>query len=192
MSGVEALGNHSKKKSFLFKERDEDKRQEFLSRLASIPFEKRVWVDECGVEEEVERPYGRAPRGKRVYGERSGKIRHSRTTVIAAYRQKKIEAPFRFKGHTNTAVFHTWVEGCLVPVLEEEDWVILDNGAFHKSPHTRKAIEDKGAHVLFLPPYSPDLNDIEPQWATLKARIRKDKYQSSSFLKSLDRNLTQM
>jgi transposase len=172
------LGNHSKKKSFLFKERDEIKRQEFLSRLESIPFEKRVWVGE-----EVERPYGRAPRGNRVYGERSGKIRHSRTTVIAAYRQKKTEAPFRFRGHTNTAVFNTGVEGCLVPVLEEEDWVILDNRAFHKSPQTRKAIEAKGAHILFLPPYSPDLNDIEHLWATLKARIRKDKYQISNFYK---------
>lgn len=192
MSGAEALRDYSKKKSFLFKERDNEKRQEFLCRLESIPFEKRVWVDECGVDEEVERPYGRAPRGKRVYGERSGKIRHSRTTVIAAYRQKKMEAPFRFKGHTNTVVFHTWVEGCLVPVLEKEDWVILDNGAFHKSPQTRKIIEAKGAHVLFLPPYSPDLNDIEPQWATLKARIRKDKYQSSSFLQTLDQTLTQM
>ena len=132
-------------------------------RLASIPFEKRVWVDECGVEEEVERAYGRALRGKRVYDERSGNIRHSRTTVIAAYRQKKIEAPFRFKGHTNTVVFNTWVEDCLVPVLEEGDWIILDNGSFHKSSRTRKVIEDKGAHILFLPPYSPDLNDIEPQ-----------------------------
>lgn len=149
-------------------------------------------MDECGVEEEVERLYGRAVRGRRVYGERSGKIRHARTTVIAAYRQKKIEAPFRFKGHTDTAVFNAWVEGCLLSNLEEEDWVIMDNGSFHKSPQTRKIIEEKGAHLLFLPPYSPDLNDIEPQWASLKARIRKNKYHSSNFLQNLDRNLKYM
>ena len=128
------------------------------------------------MEEEVERPYARAPRGKRVYGEKSGKIRHARTTVIAAYRQQKMEAPFRFKGHTNTAVFHKWVERCLAPVLAKDDWVILDNGSFHKSTKTKEAIEAKGAHLLFLPPYSPDLNDIEPQWATLKSNIRKNKY----------------
>ena len=115
-----------------------------------------------------------------------GKLRHPRTTVIAAYRQKKTEAPFRFRGHTNTAVFNTGVEGCLVPVLEGEDWVILDNLAFHKSPQTRKSIEAKGAHILFLPPYSPDLNDIEHLWATLKARIRKDKYQYPEFFHNSD------
>lgn len=160
--------------------------------MASIPPDKRLWVDECGVEEEGDRLYGRAVRGRRVYGERSGKIRHARTTVIAAYRQKKIEAPFRFKGHTNTSVFNAWVRKCLVPTLKKDVWVILDNGAFHKSPQIRKAIEEKGAHILFLPPYSPDLNKIEPQWANLKARIRKDKYSASNFLQNLDHHLINM
>jgi transposase len=70
--------------------------------------------------------------------------------------------------------------------------MILDNGAFHKSPQTRKAIEEKGTHILFLPPYSPDLNEIEPQWANLKARIRKDKYTASNFLQNLDHHLMHM
>lgn len=149
-------------------------------------------MDECGVEEEVERLYGRTAKGKRVYGDVSGKVRHRRTTVIAAYRHKKIQAPFRFKGHTNTTVFNTWVEQCLAPTLEEGHWVILDNGAFHKSLHARKFIEEKGAHLLFLPPYSPDLNEIEPQWATLKSRLRKEKYKHENFLQNLDQNLIQM
>ena len=103
-----------------------------------------------------------------------------------------MEAPFRFKGHTNTTVFNVWITECLSSVLKTDDWVILDNGAFHKSPQTRKAIEDKGANLLFLPPYSPDLNEIEPQWENLKARIRKDKYKTSNFLQNLDQNLSQM
>lgn len=160
--------------------------------MASISAAKRVWVDECGVEEEGERPYGRALKGQRVYGERSGKIRHVRTTVIAAYRQKKLEAPFRFKGYTSTPVFNAWIGKCLAPVLKRGDWVILDNGTFHKSPQTRKAIEERGAHILFLPPYSPDLNDIEPQWANLKARIKKDKYITSNCLEKIDHHLIHM
>jgi transposase len=163
-----------------------------LTQLESIPEEKRIWTDECGIEEEVERYYGRCARGERLHADRSGKTRHCRTTVIAAYRQKKLEAPFRFKGHTNTTVFNTWVQRCLVPLLNPDDWVILDNGAFHKSPHAKKAIEDKGAHILFLPPYSPDLNDIEPQWASLKARIRKAKYKSDDFFNILDSVLIQL
>jgi len=189
LSCFKKVQDYAKRKTFLFKERDKIRRQEFLGLLASLPADKRLWVDECGVEEEAERPYGRALKGKRVYSERSGKIRHARTTVIAAYRQKKIEAPFRFKGHTNTAVFNAWVGQCLVPVPKKDDWVILDNGAFHKSPQTRKAIEEQGAHLLFLPPYSPDLNEIEPQWANLKARIRKDKYSTTDFLQNLDHHL---
>lgn len=89
-------------------------------------------------------------------------------------------------------IFNLWVQHCLVPVLAKGDWVILDNGAFHKSPQTQKLIEDVGAHLLFLPPYSPDLNKIEPQWANLKARLRKDTGIPSNFLHNLDHNLAIM
>ena len=124
-----------------------------------------------------------------MYADRSGKTRHARTTVIAAYRQKKLEAPFRFKGYTDISIFNIWVQHCLVPVLTKDDWVILDNGAFHKSPQTQKLIEEAGAYLLFLPPYSPDLNKIEPQWATLKTRLRKDRANPLNFLEKLDYNL---
>ena len=76
-----------------------------------------------------------------------------------------------------------------MPVLNKGDWVILDNGAFHKSPQTQKQIEGKGSHLLFLPPYSPDFNKIAPQWANLKARLRKDRSTVSNFLQNLDRHL---
>jgi transposase len=120
------------------------------------------------------------------------RLRHSRTTVIAAYRQNKIEAFFRFKRPTNTEVFNYWVNQYLIPILEKDDWVILDNAAFHKSPQTKMAVEAKGAHLLFLPPYSPDLNKIEHQWARLKAGLRGNKYNSPDFVHNLDHNLMQM
>jgi transposase len=151
-----------------------------------------VWVDECGVEENTERPYGWSSKGSRVYGEISGNQSHNRTSVIAAYIQKKIMAPFRFKGYTNAKVFEIWVEMCLLPVLVAGQIVILDNATFHKSPNIQRKIESVGARIMFLPPYSPDLNKIEHQWAVLKMRLRKTKYQSENFLESLDQQLLEM
>jgi transposase len=84
------------------------------------------------------------------------------------------------------------VETCLIPVLIAGQIVILDNAAFHKAPNIRRKIEAAGASVLFLPPYSPDMNKIEPQWAVLKARLRKSKYRQRNFLKNLDQQLINM
>ena len=192
MSGAQAFGHNTKKKSFLYKERNEPQRQEFLEDLADIPDDQLVWVDECGVEENTERLYGWAVKGNRVYGEISGKYTHNRISVIAAYIHKKLMAPFRFKGYTNTRVFETWVERCLLPLLIAGQIVILDNAAFHKSLNIQRKIESVGARVIFLPPYSPDINKIEPQWAVLKARLRKVKYQHDSFLENLDQQLIEM
>jgi transposase len=79
-----------------------------------------------------------------------------------------------------------------VPVLIAGQIVILDNAAFHKSPRIRDSIEATGAKLVYLPPYSPDLNKIEPQWATLKARLRKDKRKYPEFLQNLDEQLKNM
>lgn len=192
LSCIEAFKDQSKKKSFLYKERQEERRQEFIRSLENIPPDKLVWVDECGVEEEVERSHGRAEVGRRVYGDISGNRKHHRTSVIAAYNQKKLKAPFCFKGYTNTSVFEVWVERLLVPLLIAGQIIILDNAAFHKSSKVRDSIEAVGAKVMFLPPYSPDINKIEPQWAVLKARLKKDKHKYSEFSQNLDAQLKEM
>jgi transposase len=144
------------------------------------------------MEESVERLHARSSKGSRVYDNISGRNTHNRISIIAAYIQKKLVAPFRFKGYTNTKVFDIWVEKCLVPLLNKDHVVILDNATFHKSQETRKKIEATGARVIFLPPYSPDLNKIEPQWAVLKSRIRKAKYMVADFIKNLDAQLIEM
>jgi transposase len=74
---------------------------------------------------------------------------------------------------TNTDIFNTWVEALLLKEIHLWDYVILDNASFHKSLKTKELIESVGAHVLFLPPYSPDLNPIENYWALLKLYVRK-------------------
>jgi transposase len=74
---------------------------------------------------------------------------------------------------TNTVIFNDWVETFLCPELKHWDIIVLDNASFHKSERTRELIETRGAKLLYLPPYSPDLNPIENYWAILKQYVRK-------------------
>lgn len=114
---------------------------------------------------------GWAPRGQRLrakvpYG-------HWRTmTFIAALRHDRIDAPCVFDQPINGASFLAWVRQMLLPTLAPGDVVILDNLASHKRPAVRQAIRSVGAKLLFLPPYSPDLNPIEQVFAKIKHLLR--------------------
>ena len=94
-------------------------------------------------------------------------------TFIAALRCDRIDAPCVFDGPINGQGFVDYVEQCLVPVLKPGDIVILDNLSSHKAKAARKAIRAAGAKMLFLPPYSPDLNPIEQVFSKLKHMMRK-------------------
>jgi transposase len=118
------------------------------------------------------RRYGRAPCGKRlVAGAPHGHWQTS--TFLAALRQDKLTAPCVFDGAINGETFLAYVEQVLVPTLEPDDIVIMDNLGSHKVAGVREAIEAVGATLLYLPPYSPDLNPIEQLFAKLKALLRK-------------------
>ena len=94
-------------------------------------------------------------------------------TFLAALRTGGIKAPCVFDGPINGCLFQAWVEQCLVPTLRPGDIVVLDNLGSHKGQATRRAIRHAGAHLLFLPLYSPDLNPIEMVFAKLKTLLRK-------------------
>ncbi len=113
------------------------------------------------------RRYAYARKGVRVYGRTSGH-RRPRTSLIAARISKRFVAPILFEGSCDTAVFNWWLETQLCPLLNATQVVVLDNASFHNSTKTRDLIERTGATLLFLPPYSPDLNPIEHDFATLK------------------------
>ena len=118
------------------------------------------------------RRYGRAPRGQRL---RVG-VPHGRwktTTFVAGLRLSGVVAPFVLDGPINRAAFEIYVEMILVPELRPGDIVILDNLSSHKGSQVRALIEAAGAHLLYLPPYSPDFNPIENAFAKLKALLRK-------------------
>jgi transposase len=115
---------------------------------------------------------GWAPRGERLVD----KVPHGHwqtSTFLAALRNDRIEAPCLFNGPINGERFRAYVEQFLVPTLKPNDVVILDNLGSHKGKAVRAAIRAAGAHLLFLPKYSPDLNPIEQVFAKLKTLIRK-------------------
>jgi transposase len=116
--------------------------------------------------------YGWSEAGERFYGLKSGR-RTGRIHMIAGYRGDELIAPFTVEGACNRTVFETWLETCLIPVLKPGEWVMIDNASFHKRGRIAQLIEAAGAQVVYLPPYSPDLNRIEKCWAWLKSRIRK-------------------
>jgi transposase len=94
-------------------------------------------------------------------------------TFLAALRHDGITAPFVLDGPINGESFKAYVEQVLVPTLKPGDIVIMDNLGSHKSTEIRKAIRAVGARLMFLPPYSPDLNPIEQVFAKLKTLLRK-------------------
>jgi transposase len=94
-------------------------------------------------------------------------------TFLAALRHDRIDAPFVFDGPINGESFLLYVEKALIPVLEPGNIVVMDNLSSHKNSAVRKAIRAVGARVLFLPPYSPDLNPIEQVFSKLKHLMRK-------------------
>jgi transposase len=130
-----------------------------------------VFVDESGVATDLLRRYARSPRGLRASDHTP--CGHWQThTVIAALRPTALTAPAVFDGPVDAVSFRAYIEQVLVPTLRRGDVVVLDNLAVHKQPEIRLAIEQAGAQLRFLPPYSPDFNPIEMAFAKLKAFLR--------------------
>lgn len=139
--------------------------------MASVPKNKRVYVDETGFNAPLIREYAYSPKGHVIQGECTGK-RFARTSLIAGLKENQAVAPMEFKGYCNTEVVLAWVKNMLIPDLEPGDVVIWDNATFHRSSKLVEALKLGGIELLFLPAYSPDLNPIEQFWAWLKAWIR--------------------
>ena len=151
------------------------RRQEWIK--GRLPIMRRalhrlVFLDETGTTTRLARLRGRAPRGQRLRA--SVPFGHWKTeTFIAGLRQDGLVAPFVIDRPMNRKIFELYVETQLAPTLSAGDVVILDNLSAHKSPTAERAIHARGAWLLFLPPYSPDLNPIEMAFSKLKAHLRK-------------------
>jgi transposase len=131
-----------------------------------------VFVDETWTSTNMAARYGRGPKGQRVMG-MAPHGHWKTTTFLAALRHDRITAPCVFDGPINGAAFKAWTAQMLAPTLNSGDIVILDNLSSHKVAGVRQAIEARGAKLVYLPPYSPDLNPIEQVFAKLKHFLRK-------------------
>ncbi|WP_429913133.1 IS630 family transposase [Govanella unica] len=131
-----------------------------------------VFSDETWAKTNMTPIRGWAPRGTRLVARAPFGKWHT-LTFLAALRHDRIDAPCVLDGPINGQSFTAWVEQFLVPTLAPGDIVIMDTLGSHKGPAVRKAIRSAGAKLLFLPPYSPDLNPIEQVFAKLKHLMRK-------------------
>ncbi len=131
-----------------------------------------VFIDETGASSKMARLRSRARRGERLVAA----VPHGHwktTTFVGGLRHDRITAPLVIDGPVNGPIFKAYVEQCLAPTLRPGDIVVMDNLPAHKVKGIGQAIEAKKARLLYLPPYSPDLNPIEMFFAKLKAFLRK-------------------
>lgn len=147
------------------------KRARWKSHQHKIDARRLVFLDETWIKTNMASLRGWGPRGQRL----DARVPHGHwktLTFIAALRHDRIDAPWVIDGPINGNIFTTYVTKVLVPTLAKGDIVILDNLGSHKGKAARSAIRAVGAHLLFLPAYSPDLNPIEQVFAKLKHLMR--------------------
>jgi transposase len=152
-------------------------RQEFGEqiRMVSQTLAKQLkFIDEFGGHVGMTRLYGRAAPGRRVIESTPG-FSGTHYTVVAALGLTGITAPWLLEGAMTGLAFETYVEQVLLPTLHRGNLVLIDNLSAHKRDAIRIQIEQCGAHLHFLPPYSPDLNPIELCWSKVKMALRSAK-----------------
>lgn len=147
--------------------------------------EQVVYIDEAGVDDTEDYAYGWCAHSERFYALKLGH-RTCRISMIAGWCNRNVLAPMTFEGYCDAALVEAWVKQFLVLELKPGQVVVMDNASFHKSATIRALIEQAGCNLLFLPPYSPDLNKIEKFWARLKHYLRKTLNQFQSVWVAVD------
>ena len=152
-------------------EKSDELRTKFLEVIGTYPQERLYYVDECGLDIYLYREYGYSPRGNPVIGNVSGR-KFKRTNIVAAKCGNAIVEPMVYGGTTDSVLFEYWFENALLKAIPPRSVIILDNATFHRKARLRFLSEQSLCSVIFLPPYSPDLNPIERFWAWLKRKLR--------------------
>ena len=146
--------------------------------------ENLIFIDESGCHPGIGPLRGWAPKGAPLVGPEQSYARKKHVSIVGAI---GLDGPIAYattRGGVGSREFRNFVERRLVPKLRRGDIVCLDNLNAHKNKRTRELIEAAGATLLFLPPYSPDLNPIEAAWAKLKHLVRKLAPQTVGALRS--------
>jgi transposase len=164
-------------------ERDEEARTHWRERVRLLDDPSRlVFVDECGTKDVGLAPLrARAPRGERAFG-KAPRNRGKNTTLLASMGLRGMGPCLAVEGATTKAVFEAYVERALAPSLSPGQVVVLDNLQAHKGERARRAVEQRGAELVFLPSYSPDLSPIEEALGKVKALLRREKARTKGAL----------
>ena len=144
--------------------------KEYLEKIKDVPKEKIVYIDETGIDKCLSRRYARSLKGEKVYGKVYGH-KFERTNIVAAQQNNQILAPLQYKGMMHSQFFEAWFEKHLMPQLKQGTVVVMDNASFHRKNQLKYIAEKHGVEIIFLPPYSPELNPIEHFWNWLKKKI---------------------
>ena len=147
------------------------KRQDWLKSNLHL-LGRIVFIDETGLNTKMARLRGRSTKGQRLVA--SIPHGHWKTmTFIAGLRHDGMSAPWVLDGPMDGLAFVTYIKTQLAPTLQKGDVVVMDNLPAHKVGEAQEAIRKRGAWLLFLPPYSPDLNPIEMAFSKLKAHMKR-------------------
>ena len=140
--------------------------------MSRFDVRRLVFVDESGMHTSMDRLRSRAPKGERAYG-KVPRNRGKNTTLIASMSLYGTGESVAVEGATDAEVFEVYVEHFLAPTLREGQVVVLDRLGAHRPKRIRELIEARGAELVFLPSYSPDLNPIEAAFSKIKNALRK-------------------
>ena len=140
--------------------------------MRGIVAERFVFVDECSTNISLSPLYARAPRGERAYG-KAPRNWGKNVSLICAIDAEGVKPSMSVEGAVDAKAFEGYVEHFLVPKLKRGQIVVMDNLSVHKGKRVERLIEEAGATLLFLPPYSPDLNPIEEAFSKVKSALKK-------------------
>jgi len=179
------VGFGSEKKSLHATERDteanQQKREAFVDRLRQIAPERLIYLDESGVSTQMTRRSARTRRGQRIH-ESTPEGNWKILTILGAMSLHGMIATMTIEAATDAEIFLAYLDHVLCPKLRAGDVVVMDNLSSHKVAGVRERIEAAGAELLYLPPYSPDLNPIEKAWSKLKQQLRSAKARTTEAL----------
>ena len=150
----------------------QEKREAWKKELGVLDCSKLVFLDESGVNINMTRRYGRAQGGCRVV-DKAPLNTPKNTTILSSIRLNGNAAYMTYSGGTTGERFIDYLKNGLLPTLHPGDIVIMDNMRTHHISAVKEILEQAGMHLLYLPPYSPDLNPIEKLWSKVKAILRQ-------------------
>lgn len=139
--------------------------------------EDLIFIDESGVNLAMIRMYARALKGHRARGSKPVK-RGKNVSILTALSLEKVVASSNIYGAVDGVTFEAFIANKLVPKLWKNAHVIMDNARIHLGDNIKKLIEEAGAKLIYLSPYSPEFSPIENFWSKIKASLRKVKARS--------------